>query len=105
MASCSAIGILQSRSYKQRVDGIRSFIDAFQIAKAEIVFKNTPVSVDRLDRIGADVTIRIGGEEYNCYLGDCEMYAVEIGGGGRAMDGSIWRGEITHKRKFTFIEC
>ena len=67
--------------------------------------KNTPVSVDRLDRIGADVTIRIGGEEYNCYLGDCEMYAVEIGGGGRAMDGSIWRGEITHKRKFTFIEC
>ena len=43
VASCSAIGILQSRSYKQRVDGIRSFIDAFQIAKAEIVFKNTPV--------------------------------------------------------------
>ena len=44
MASCSAIGFLQSRSYRQRADGIRSFIDAFHIAKAEIVFKNTPVS-------------------------------------------------------------
>ena len=43
MASCSAIGFLQSRSYRQRADGIRSFIDAFHIAKAEIVFKNTPV--------------------------------------------------------------
>ena len=43
VASCSAIGFLQSRSYRQRSDGIRSFIDAFRIAKAEIVFKNTPV--------------------------------------------------------------
>ena len=43
MASCSAIGILQSRSYKLRADGIKSFIDAFRIAKAEIVFKNTSV--------------------------------------------------------------
>ena len=43
MASCSAIGILQSRSYKQRADGIKSFIDAFSVAKAEIVFKNSTI--------------------------------------------------------------
>ena len=41
VASCSAIGFLQSKSYNQRVDGIKSFIDAFSFAKAEIVFKNS----------------------------------------------------------------
>ncbi|MBQ2865426.1 MAG: stage III sporulation protein AB [Clostridia bacterium] len=44
VVSCSAIGISAGRHYKQRTDGIRSFIDAFRLAKAEIVFKNLPLA-------------------------------------------------------------
>lgn len=41
--SCSAIGISASKGYKERTNGIKDFIGAFQIAKAEIVFKNASI--------------------------------------------------------------
>ena len=43
VASCSVTGISVSRGYLQRVNGIKSFINALQIIKAELVFKSTPI--------------------------------------------------------------
>lgn len=48
-------------------------------------------------------TISIAGEEYQVYLGQCEVNTINMECG-RGIDGMLRRGKIVSKRKFTLIE-
>lgn len=48
-------------------------------------------------------TISIAGEEYQVYLGECEVNTINMECG-RGIDGKLRRDKIVSKRKFTLIE-
>lgn len=48
-------------------------------------------------------TISIAGQEYQVYLGQCEVNTINMECG-RGIDGMLRRGKIVSKRKFTLIE-
>ena len=63
----------------------------------------TTVALMQVLKKNALGTISIAGQEYQVYLGECEVNTINMECG-RGIDGMLRRGKIVSKRKFTLIE-